>query len=884
MVMLRCWLTLIGMAVLLAPRCALAAPTEKTAFEAAARAFQDRAYSRAEVEFGEFAKQFTNSSRLAEAVLFQAEARIMLTNYPGAIELLSARLPQAGTWADTFQFWLAEAHLRSGNYAAAADQFAALVAQFPSSARRLEAGLGEVTARSKRQEWTRVIELLQQTNGFFQIAVRANPTNDLALRGYLLLAEAHLEQNQIAAAEDSVRHLANVPLGPRLAWHREFLTCRIQAGKGNPELALPAITNLLTLASNAADVSFVAESIAFQGAVLERLKRFDDAMLAYERNLADGFPAERQTQALLKIASMALARNRLDDATRVLERFCAQDRNAPSREQALLTLGELRLRQHLLLAAKPPATSQSTNAPAATNHLALAQAALDSLVKEYPRSALAGKAWLNLGWCFWLQTTMEPARDAFARAAEDLPKSLEQATALYKLGDSQFRLNNYAQAITNYSTMLARYEGDSQVREELCEPALYQLVRAAIEGNELAIAADALDRIIRLFPTSFHTERAVLVAGPALAKEVNPAAARGVYLKFAERAPEAPLMPQVRLAIARTYEQEGNWKLAIEEYDSWVDRFTNSPALRPSAEYLRAWSNYQAGRETNAFMQFTNFVARFDGDERTPLALWWLGDYYFRNGNTFQAEFTYQLLFRGTNWRNSELSHQAQIMAARIAMARQGWTDATGYLTNLTLDAKLDGRIWAQATLAYGNLKALQGDYNGAAGVYDEIVRRFPTNPVAVLALGEKANCLLQWGGAQTPPQFEPAVNEFQRLITNQLADATVRAISRIGLGTVLEAQAQQKTGAEQQQLLKRALDAYLDVLYLKDLRDGESQPDPYWFKKAALEGAEVAEKLRDWSHAIELYERLLESLPALRPAVEKRLARAQASMIRAKP
>jgi TolA-binding protein len=442
---------------------------------------------------------------------------------------------------------------------------------------------------------------------------------------------------------------------------------------------------------------------------------------------------------------------------------------------------------------------------------------------------------------------------------------------------------------------LTDYENDDKFRENLMEQALYQKVRAGIAGDNMPAATEALNRILQFFPTSFHTEGAVLFAGQDLAAKGNPAAARAVYLRFAERAPESPLMPQVRLAIARTHEEAGDWKPAVLEYDSWIERFTNSPALLPRAEYFRARANFHAGQESNAFTQFTNFVARFEKDERTdrtarmlvPLALWWLGDYHFRKGNTLQAEQIYQLLFKSTNWPKSQLSYQAQIMAGRIAMARQGWKDASEYFTNLTSDAKCPEDIWAQATLAYGNLLVTQSstNYDRAAQVYDSIVERYPTNPVAVLALGEKAGCLLQWGATQTPAQFEPAALEFQKLITNKLANATVRGIARIGLATVLEAQAQQKPALEQQQLLRRALDTYLDVVYYpKDLREGEEAPDAYWIKKAALEAAEVAEKLQDWPHAIKLYERVGDLLPAMRPVVERKIARAQGNWIRTTP
>jgi TolA-binding protein len=76
-----------GTADTLRARLWAAAANEKGAFSSAAEAFQGTFYARAEAEFGAFVQQFTNSARIPEAVLFQAKARMLLTNYAGAIRV-----------------------------------------------------------------------------------------------------------------------------------------------------------------------------------------------------------------------------------------------------------------------------------------------------------------------------------------------------------------------------------------------------------------------------------------------------------------------------------------------------------------------------------------------------------------------------------------------------------------------------------------------------------------------------------------------------------------------------------------------------------------------------------------------------------------------------
>lgn len=884
--MVRLWRFILFLLVLSGaalPEGGIVLADEKGEFDAALGALKGRFHSRAESEFAAFAAQYTNSARVPEAILRQAEARLQQTNYDGTIELLTRWLPQAGQWADEYTFWLAEAYLRKGDYQKAADEFANVVLRYPNSARRLEAAISETTTRARLKEWARVVQLLQQPDGVFQIAARANVTNELALRGHLLLAEAQYEQANYPAAETALQPVSNIQLSPRLAWQRQYLLCRLAAGQGQLEPALAQTTNLLTLATNVGAGPLTADSIALQAGLLERLGRTDEAMAAYERNLADGFPADLQRQALLKIAELALAKDRFDKAAQMLERF-AEFREIPTRGVALLTLGELRLRQHLLQGATPPPAQGTNTAPSFIDR---AVSALETLAKDFPGGELGGKAQLNLGWCHWLTDKLPQAEAAFQAATSLLPHSLAQATAWFKLGDTRLRLGNYPVAISNYNTLVSQYAADPAVRTNLFEPALYQCVRAAIAAKDLPSATNALSLLFASHPKGFHTERAILLAGQEIIRQGNPSAARQIFLEFAQLAPDAPLLPEVRLAIARTYEQDNDWPKAIEEYDRWLSIFTNSPALRPQTEYLNAWANFQAGRETNAFQLFTSFVARHPRHDCAPLAQWWVADYFFRTGKLREAEENFQLLYQSTNWPNPRFPYQARMMAGRTAVRREVWKDAIDYFTTLTGDTNCPAEIWTDAMFAYGNVLMMRdstnklSDYAWAANVFNSIHTRFPTEPAAVLALGEKAGCLLQW--AQTDPQFDATGNEFRRVITNELANATARAIARVGLATVFENQAKTKPGAEQSAFYRQALNSYLDVFYYaKDLRPGE-QPDLFWVQKAGLEAARLTETLQDWDQAIKIYEQLRQLVPALRPSLDRKLARANENLLKTK-
>src|SRR6185295_6076312 len=134
---------------------------------------------------------------------------------------------------------------------------------------------------------------------------------------------------------------------------------------------------------------------------------------------------------------------KIAEAAQVLEQYLDQHPTSGAADQALLALGELQLKQYV---------ATGTNSPdaAATNLLRQALEHFDTLQSEFPDSPLAGKALLNQGWCYWVDGKYAEGRRAFELAAQRLPFSEDQAVARFKWADCQFKLKDFAGAITNY--------------------------------------------------------------------------------------------------------------------------------------------------------------------------------------------------------------------------------------------------------------------------------------------------------------------------------------------------------------------------------------------------------------------------------------------------
>jgi TolA-binding protein len=861
---------------------ALGKSAEERAFEAAANAFNDAFYPRAEQQFAEFAQTFTNSERLPEAILLQAEARYRQTNYDGALKLLKDHEVRAGKWTDEYLFWQAEARLGQGDIPGAVETYEKLTRDFPGSRRRLQAAVAEASALARAENWDRVVEVLQRTNGVFQAVLRTNLVNDWVLRGYLTLGEAYLATKNFRAAEDVLQPMGKMTVAAPIAWKRQFLLCRIQLADNRPEEALRGTTNLLSLATETGQAEVQAESASFQAGILERLGRIDEAIATYTNNLAAKFSPERQRQAILKLAELSLLQGKLEPAAQRLEEFLARYPQTPTADLAWFTLGELRLRQCALAMDSSRLFVADTNSLSDSNCLERAAVPLRTVIAQFGLSPLVGRAQLDLGWCYWLEGKMPESEAAFGAAAQSLPSSTAQALAYYKLADTQFRQTNYSAAAANYNAVVERFADFPEAKSNLLESALYQCVKAAVAAGDIVSCTNALQKILTRYPTGFNTERAVLVAGQWFGHERSPAEARDIFLSFSRLATNATLLPEVQLAIAQTYEQETNWEAAIKAYDGWFDRFSAETNIVPRAQYYRGRANYYAGREASALTCFTNLVARFPTNELTPLAQLWVADYHFGKGNYWPAEDLYQNI--ALTWPTSPLAYQARLMAGRSAFYRQGLPDAKVYFMKLYSDTNCPLKIQLQALYAYGATSMSMGDsaqtnkgagYTEAINAFDGVVQRCliadPTNALLPLALGEKANCLMQLR------DYDTALATYQRVVTNtQFTSATTRCVAKSGMAAVLEKQAEQESGARQIELLTAALNHYLDVFYDDELLDGGDNSGLFWKKEAGKNAARLAETLKQWSQAAKLYERLAEMVPALRASFESKKVQAE--------
>lgn len=829
------------------------AASEKQAFDSASEAFRIEVWDRAEFEFGEFIKDFPQSEKLSQALLLQAEAMYHQKKFSEAAALLQAQFETAGSAQGSFLYWIGNAQLEAKQYPQAAASFGRLARDFPLSTQRLEAAVNEAVAYAQQTNWVEVVTLLKQPDGPFRQAEVSARGSELAARGFLLLAQAQFELKLYPDAEVTLHKIAGSLQG-ELEWQRLDWLCRTLMARNNLEAAATESAQLVAVAEGLPQRERLARSVARRADLLERLQRNDEAISTWARNLTNT-PAAWERQALSQIVGLELRQNKIGAAAQRLEAYLAQTTNAPAADVAWLTLGELYLKQQV---GRLP--SGETN-EVQIDRLSLATNCFQKVLQEFPQSSYAGRARLNLGWVYWVQSNYTASATAFAAAAEQLPVSEDLAVAKLKWADALYQLKDFAGARTNYESVLELLPQWPALDAALRPLASYQALRAglATPGATVALstAEAAMRGILEANPASELAANSVLLVAQAYLDAHDTTEAQRICEEFVRRYPQSELRPEVELMIAKMREAIGDWAAVLQDYQKWLEQFPTN-RLRPQVEFQMALATARSGAETNALTLFTNFVAQFPGNALAPRAQWWIADFYFGRGAYSEAEIQYKQLFQ--NWKNSSLTYEAHLMAGRAALPRS-LPDALEHFSNIMSDTNCPVALRVQALFAYGGvaMKMVPSVTNKferleqARQAFQAVITEYPTNELVAQAWGEVGNCSLQLAAAE-PANYLTASNAYQQALTIPSANVATRSQALNGLATVLEKQAALQTdGTLTTNLLRQARNYDLDVYWDKQLAAGETA-DPYWKKRAGMEAARLSESLGDWPVALGLY------------------------------
>jgi tetratricopeptide (TPR) repeat protein len=223
-------------------------------------------------------------------------------------------------------------------------------------------------------------------------------------------------------------------------------------------------------------------------------------------------------------------------------------------------------------------------------------------------------------------------------------------------------------------------------------------------------------------------------------------------------------------------------------------------------------------------------------------------------------------------------------------MQRQSPQEARSYLTNLTSNTNCPLDIREQALFALGDAyfamaatPANRTNYHDALDVFLYLTRTYTNSERSYLAYGRMGECFYAFAGidadggtnsAERLLSYTNAIENFNKAMESP--DSTTRSSAEVHLGYAYAGMARLLTDPLQRTNVYRiAFDHYLNVFDGSNQTD-EQSPDMFSVKEAGMQAAALAEELGETSQSILLYQRIIKTLPSLKPTLEKKIANLQ--------
>ncbi|MCA1802504.1 MAG: tetratricopeptide repeat protein [Rhodothermaceae bacterium] len=498
---------------------------------------------------------------------------------------------------------------------------------------------------------------------------------------------------------------------------------------------------------------------------------------------------------------------------------------------------------------------------------ALAQ--FDRFVREYPNHEFAGAAHYSIGWSYFklgqYDRAIAPLR-RFLSEYEAPPIQLfpyDTDTRL-RLGDAQFAMRNYSEALTYYNQAVGAEPGGDY--------AMYQIANSYYRMEQSYEAVSTFRRLIRIYPYSTLREQAEYNIGYIYFLTGNYDQAVEEFNQLISRSPNSAWAARAQYNIGDAYYNANRNEEAIEAYRKVLRNYPRSDLIieavngiqfaqsamgdddtsnqileeflagnpqSRTADRLRfrqADNQLQAGDYNGAIASFRQYLRVTNDEAMIPEALFNLADAYEQTNNMDEAIESYRNIVE--NHRRSERYEPALTSLGRIYNDQGMYDEAIASYQRL-IDTSTLMRFEANIGLGEGHLA--KRDYNSAQQFFERANELTPNSETAKIGLGKVA--------------FHRNNYDEARRIFSELAEQSTMEPG---------AEAQYMIGRiyQSQRFYDDAIQAYANVRVLFNIYEK-------WVARSLLRSAECYRAIGNSSEAENILRNIQESYPGTDEARE---------------
>lgn len=412
-----------------------------------------------------------------------------------------------------------------------------------------------------------------------------------------------------------------------------------------------------------------------------------------------------------------------------------------------------------------------------------AAAHLRSMIKRFPKGALAGQSRLLLAQASQRTGDLTAARDQYEQLLQD-KSSPVTADALLGLGQVHYLEGNPQKAGAALDQFLKRfpdhaltpavhlYRGlawfsqdkfDRAVEsferipassEEYADDAAYWTAKTLLRQGEPQEAAQRLTKALNDFPKSSLRPEMTYDRAVAFAQAKEFAEARQAVEGFLKDFADHVLAADATFLAASVLHQAGEHDASISACNEFSRRFKDHPSAAGAA-FLIAENEFLAGRFERAEKAYRAFLDAFPQDTRAADARHRRGLALFRLERFEEAE---ALLAEAASGSAVDGGNVSLLALGEMAYQRSDWKGAESRFREY-LKSKPQGASAEDATLKLGLALQRQSRFEEAAAVYDELLRRYNGGRHRIQALFERGQCYASLN------RRDDAVKSFDRVV-----------------------------------------------------------------------------------------------------------------------
>lgn len=317
-----------------------------------------------------------------------------------------------------------------------------------------------------------------------------------------------------------------------------------------------------------------------------------------------------------------------------------------------------------------------------------------------------------------------------------------EAKALFNRAKQELDARQYAEAVNGFEQFLLRYPKHSLTGE-----ATYRLADAFFYLHEREMvqyymqAMENYQKAIDLYPESDQVPWALLQMGRVAMLSGEPFKAQGYFQIVIEDYPKSEYVPLAMVNQGRAYVADGKWARALDEFRNVAEKYPDS-RFRKDADWGQAQALFGMARYERASYLLQDMDRRFPKLRLTePELLYYIGEAEFQLKRYAEAR-------RYFLWALNIMPdiRDNDIILTRVGDSYQfeGAHKAAKVIYNqvVKLFPDTDGGLVARIRLAESPAKDKDHPWDifqvaattDALKTYNEILRKYPTRPVAELA------------------------------------------------------------------------------------------------------------------------------------------------------